>query len=521
MRESETSSPPSDLLNRAAAATERFVARYSYLALAIWTAAYFAATFYRASRKLFWFDEIFTSSIARAPHIRDIWRAATDGTDYNPPLLYLITRFSESVIGPRELGARMPEMIAFFVFCLCLYRFVSIRTTALTGLVSMSFPVVTTTYYYAYEARSHGLVLGFAGLALVSWQAAADRTSRRLWPLIVLGLSLACALLTHGYAFVVFVPMVVGEFVRFLDSRRADRAMWLTLALAAAAILVSVPIFASIRATMPPSFFRPRISTLLHTYQAFFAPATAILCLTIGIAGVAGFRGTVHRTPVSRGFKGWELAAAVAALLIPAVVFIGGYMARTPVLDRYSLFAVAGLACLIGAAISLKPIAAIVCLVVIGVISANDLREFRTGSAMTEPSTGMPIPTRLAALQGVYEWMESDLHRDLPIEILDGFEFATLFFYAPPSLKSRLVVISSGDYVPEEYILLQRCCQAPGRVLHSRDLPANARLLAYGTTRFNGPVYELLNQGASVSLEKVLGDRNLYLVQYGSSPSPR
>ena len=147
---------------------------------------YLLATCYRASRKLFWFDELFTVYISRLPDLASVWNALKEGADFNPPLFYALTKFFESLDGEGPIATRLPAILGFWIFCLCLFRFVSIRTSVLAGLISMLFPLVTTAYFYAYEARAHGVVLGFCGIALICWQAADSFETKglvALWPL--------------------------------------------------------------------------------------------------------------------------------------------------------------------------------------------------------------------------------------------------------------------------------------------------------------------------------------------------
>jgi hypothetical protein len=64
---------------------------------------YFLLTCYRASRKLFWFDELFTLYISRLPDMATLWSALKQGVDHNPPLFYAVTRFSGSLFGEGQL----------------------------------------------------------------------------------------------------------------------------------------------------------------------------------------------------------------------------------------------------------------------------------------------------------------------------------------------------------------------------------------------------------------------------------
>ena|SRR5437762_10022732 len=133
-------------------ATGRFAGilnRRKYAVLVLFSLAYFLTTCYRASRKLFWFDELLTMHVSHQPDLASVWRALMQGADLNPPILYGLTRFSELLFGAGQIGSRLPAIVGFWIFCLCLFRFVSVRTSALSGFVSMSFPLVTTASYYA------------------------------------------------------------------------------------------------------------------------------------------------------------------------------------------------------------------------------------------------------------------------------------------------------------------------------------------------------------------------------------
>ena len=121
----------------------------------------------------------------------------------------------------------------------------------------MVFPCVTVAYYYSYEARAHAIVLGFCGLALVSWQWLTSSSRHRLVAAFVLFLALSCALLTHSYAFLLFIPLTVGELTRAWRSRRIDPLVWDALALAGTMILVSVPLVRAVKSTVGSGQFLP------------------------------------------------------------------------------------------------------------------------------------------------------------------------------------------------------------------------------------------------------------------------
>jgi hypothetical protein len=105
-------------LNSAANWLAETLERHKGAVLAVFSIAYFGLTFYRASRKLFWFDELFTVYLCRLPDFKSVWHAVLNGVDFNPPVLYLVTRFSERSFGEGHIATRLPEILGFWVFCL-------------------------------------------------------------------------------------------------------------------------------------------------------------------------------------------------------------------------------------------------------------------------------------------------------------------------------------------------------------------------------------------------------------------
>jgi len=157
---------------------------------------YLVATCGRASQKLFWHDELFTVYLTRLPNLSDVWRAIEQGAEAAPPLFSVLTRASIGLFGEGLISGRLPGIMGFLVASLAVYSFVKRRYGALYGLVASLLPSATHAYVFAYEARPYGLILGFAGIAMVAWQRAAEGRRRVLW-LLLLGTSLSAAVLCH------------------------------------------------------------------------------------------------------------------------------------------------------------------------------------------------------------------------------------------------------------------------------------------------------------------------------------
>src|SRR5262249_55484211 len=159
-----------------------------------------------AVRRPLWFDELFSYYIATLPRFSDVWSLLLSGQEPNPPAFYAIERFSLGVFGVNNVALRLPALLGCLVMSLALFSFVSHRLTPAYGLLAAVFPMITTAYYYAHEARAYGLELGFAALALVCWQRATE-SNDRLLPLVGLCLSLLAPISCHYYGVLVVLPL--------------------------------------------------------------------------------------------------------------------------------------------------------------------------------------------------------------------------------------------------------------------------------------------------------------------------
>ena len=109
-------------------------------------------------------------------------------------------------------------MIGVWVFCICLFLFVSEAGRGCLGVYRWLFPFFTPVQYYAYEARAHGIVLGWYGLTLVCWQRTGKDRNEYLW-LAGFGVCLLGALLTHVYAVYLIFPFALVELYNLVSGR--------------------------------------------------------------------------------------------------------------------------------------------------------------------------------------------------------------------------------------------------------------------------------------------------------------
>src|SRR5678815_4933242 len=89
------------LLGRLEESLQDALSRYRYVFLLLWTVAYVFMACYRANRKLFWFDELFTIHISRLHSLHKIWSVLMSGADFNPPLLYVCLLYTSDAADER------------------------------------------------------------------------------------------------------------------------------------------------------------------------------------------------------------------------------------------------------------------------------------------------------------------------------------------------------------------------------------------------------------------------------------
>ncbi|MBM3777299.1 MAG: hypothetical protein FJW23_03535 [Acidimicrobiia bacterium] len=501
-------------LDAAAGRVSEYIGRHAFVLVMLFSIAYAGATGYRASRKLFWFDELYTVYLSRLPDLDSLWRVLLDGVDFNPPLFYLLTKLSGSLVGESHLGARLPEIVGVGAFCLCLFRFVSRRSSALGGCVSMLFPLVTTAYWYAYEARPHGLVIGCAGLALVCWQAAAAPAERR-WPwLMGLGAALACGPLMHAFGVLLFVPIAFGEFARARTRGRADWPLWGTLAVSSAPAMLLVPLYRMSETGLPAPTRLPTLSALLDTYQSTLSPAVMVLAGTavlVCTAHVLAPRRLAERSAV-HAMPSHETAALLACMALPVFACVLAGLVGTNYYHRYGLSFIAGFAGLLGMAAARRPAIGLGILLLLAGQIGRDFISYARATSIREPSTSFEVSTNEPAFLARYAAMAAAPDANVPIVLLEGLESQPTFYYAPADVASRLVYVDweKDDFVARDYIRLRNCCGAAVNAAFFSDfVSSHERFLVFGGPNVGLHVTRLIAAGAVITIKGMAGRHSL------------
>ena len=414
------------------------------------SALYFADTLLRASLKTFWFDEIITVLLCRLPSFGATWTAVLHGADFNPPLFYLLTRWGQSLFGEGLIASRLPAIVGFWVFCICIYDFVRRRLGPLDGCVAALFPVFTLAHIYAYEARPSGSVLAWCGLMLVCWQRARQERSLSLWTL-ALFLSSIAALLTHVYALYLFVPFLAVEFLGLIKGWRFHPGAAVVLLLAPVCV---APLYLHMVHMYHASSLIGGIH--IHPYEvlqqylvAMVGPALVLLLVFLLLLAIEA-RQAQSEPPqeIRRSFLPEELWLAAIFGSLALIGAIGVKISHGPFFNRYFLAAAAGYAILLAQAAAARSrralaakglVVAMLFLLTADTAIAAYCRWHHADLDQIEPASRLPFPPdphqpllRDAAV------LRAPGSQD--ILVTDEHTYLYLYYYAPPALRARLIL---------------------------------------------------------------------------------
>lgn len=452
MRSSFTTARPASFTERLGRLLQPGASRAltATLLIALFSILYFTKTYLAAMEKTFWYDELATLYISRFPTFHAAWAAVLRGADYNPPLFYLIHRAARALFGEGTVGFRIPEILSFWVLGLCLFRFVARRAGLLGGWIAMALPALTGAYFYAYEARPHGLVLGFCGLALTCWDMLEER--RNWFWLVAFAACLEAAFFTHTFALLLLVPFGLAELSRTLEQRRIAWDRWIALVLPAMiAVATFIPLFWSYTHKYRHSVDRMHVfkaSALYRVpvfYQELLEPGILIVVLMLVVLVL---RGAVNVKTFSR---------SVSVLLVGFIVLplCGVLLARiigAPFYLRYFVSAVIGVALLFGLGAGFWPQVRIRIVlagaVALGLVIScvNTVRFYYKGwgDQVFEPSTKLLMNTIPGNPLGIHQLLTTHATAGIPVVVPVVLDFNYLRYYWPGQI-GRLYGIRSAD----------------------------------------------------------------------------
>jgi hypothetical protein len=395
-----------------------------YLFLILFTAIYALCVIGRASGKPFWYDEIITLIAAKAPDASTAWKAAME-TDANPPLPHMMVHFAIRWFGLNEVTARLPSIVGFWVFSLCLYLFVARRKGAVYGLCALLMPALTRAYYYSAEARGYGPELGFCGLALIAWQSAAERRHRAA-ALCGLALSLAGMMLCHYYAVLVYLPLAGAEAIRARRMKRLDWAVWLAMAAGGVPLVWRAATILGVVKVASHTWADAYLRQGLEFWETGLAPGAAFAVMLAMALALTTRRAAEDRDadPIPEH----EWAAVVLLAAIPLVGVVGALLVTHMFNERYVLIGLAGF-CLLAPMLAAQYLGrrSAAGAAMLGVLAWGMVVRSLDHPDAGNPFDGEPV-------------LREALERG-PVVIPDGQLYLQMWHYAPERYKSRLVFV--------------------------------------------------------------------------------
>lgn len=484
--------------------------KHRTLVLLALTLLYALGAVLHARSKPLWYDEIITVIAASAPDTAHTLQAA-EHADASPPLPHLLTHYAIVWFGRNDVSVRLPAILGFWVFCWCMFRFTKRRLGIFYALSAFLLPAATDAYTYSVEARAYGLELAFCGLALVAWQSAAEGLRRAL-TLSLLSLSLMGAILCHYYAVLLYVPLAGAEAFRSYRARKADWGIWLAFAAGGIPVVWRMATLVRVVRAFSRGWAPPYPEQVVEFWEGGLQHTLSFLVLLLALAAlliVAGRNQASVPPPTSPDVRDHELLLGVLFLVVPVLGVLGALLVTHMLNLRYILFALAGFVLLV------PMIAAYL-------------------------SGGRALPGFLlfvAALAGLgYVTMEVPRREDPftheailekalqkgPVVIPDGQLFLKMWYYAPGSLKARLLFLAD-DEAASRYMgfttidsgLRALTSLAPMQVIEYKNFAAPGReFLVYQNILWPGWLLpKLVDDGASAEIEKYAAVRMLVRVR--------
>jgi hypothetical protein len=410
----------------------------------------FTSTAIRSSHRLFWYDELLTVNVAAQPDFAGVWRTLQAGLDLNPPFQYLAIRGSQALFGTGELATRLPALAGFLAMSLCIFLFLRKRLPASLALAGAFIAWLTPAYTYGYDARPYGIVLGWAGIALLCWSKAADAQRRGL-ALTGLGLSLAAALATHYYAVLLALPFGIGELVRLRARRRPDWAMWSVLAASSTMVLLYPQLL--IRREPSPVYpwspFHVSIWDVPASYRDLLAPLVLPILLGL-LCTLALDRCTEAPREKMTAPAMHEWAAMAGFLAIPVFAVAIAALSTGAFNMRYGVAGVIGIACLvphIAGRLARHPArhGAVLAVILLGAYTGDLALQFWEGAQPTVMPLWQTRPSGPPLEVPGHPLLDAVAGKHIPLVIADGQVFLQLDHYGDPALLARTYYLTDVE----------------------------------------------------------------------------
>jgi 4-amino-4-deoxy-L-arabinose transferase-like glycosyltransferase len=386
---------------------------------------FYSALVAAAMHRHLWHDELYTYYMAQAPSFTELWKDLN--LDLNPPLIYLAGRASMHLFGNTALGVRLPSIVAFFVGSLCLYSLVERRLKPSYGILAVLIFWSTPAFDFATEARPYALILGFFGLAIVSWQRCIERPPRH-WPVFLLAVAVSGMMISHLLAILFLIPFLLAEAFRSIRSRRIDGPVAAALLVPCSLSLLflrTIAAYQSGNAFPHPLEAGPR--KMASYYYRTLSPEGWVLLVAFSAALMVCL---IDRRPSAAPAKyaDFELAFVAGLLTMPIIVNAAMMLSHGAFFTRYSaptLFAYP--------------------LVLVALLAAFTQTN-RLGALVMGALMALYIPVQYFVNPFLPPPSFAQAHPELPLVAASGLTFLEMDHEQPTETVQRLYYLTDRQY---------------------------------------------------------------------------
>ncbi|MGA2896272.1 MAG: glycosyltransferase family 39 protein [Acidobacteriaceae bacterium] len=407
----------------------------------------------RSHYHLLWADEFGTATTGSIPGIAQLIHVELT-KPYSPdPIGY--TGLMHAVVhgfGVSAFAMRLPSMCGYLLMQGCLFYFVRRISSERAATFALAFPALAGIVSYSIQARPYGVLLGLSALAMLSWQTAARRDSRRTSALVILSLSLAMAVNTQYYGVLLLIPLCAAESIRVLERRRADVPVLVSILAGMGGLIVAVP-FAKALSQFSADHQPTEVSYhfITHSYlwlmfgydgvsvhlQRLIGVGLALFFLSL----IAGFVGL--RSRVALRLSHAEAAFVLLFSAYPILVYLLARFVTHFAESRYTQSAMIGItaifAVLMAPLLERKTTGRIVLVSLFAAIAISGFFRVRS-----EKELGLSTMSSLALDPVTQRSLEATAGQ--PIYVANATVYFIVGYYSPsPDLRSRIRIVYSED----------------------------------------------------------------------------
>ena len=398
-----------------------------------------------AEARPFWYDEICTVILCRLPSTAELWNALKNAADTNPPVFYVIARFTRQLVSDDYLGYRLPSIVGILSTVSCIYFILLKRVNHLSALLGATLALCTPLADYAYEARPYALMLGCISVAILAWQ----RIDESRYYVLILAIVLASAASLHYYSVLVWPAFIVAEGSVWIFRRRLRLGVWAALIAGALPLLFFAKLLLKLRQYYGHNFWsQPSFKQISTAYSwlfrlgdhwsGIFAAGLIAVFLYVRLTNKSLFDRSDRRSREEEWVPIEEQALTIMLVCLPIVAVVAAKVSHGGMATRYMLPTVLGGALSLGYLVNKGPDALKTLLLILL------LSNFASSSVNTaiHALKGSLLQSRASANRELRTIVGQYYRSDLPIVIASGLQYLPMAYYTPNDLKYRLYALA-------------------------------------------------------------------------------